>query len=94
MKVYLKRHRFYVMTLFELVFGKTWDGMAQDEINRGSYMSAHVLLNLSNELGKRDRMRGLPSILSRFRNEFNKFKNIFLGCSCFIEFIKRVGGNR
>ena len=27
-------------------------------------MSAHVLLNLSNELGKRDKMRGLLSILS------------------------------
>ena len=27
-------------------------------------MSAHVLLNLLNELGKRDQMRGLPSILS------------------------------
>ena len=38
-------------------------------------MSAHVLLNLSNELGKRDKMRGLPSILSLFRNEFNKFNN-------------------
>ena len=36
-------------------------------------MSAHVLLILSNELGKRDKMRGLPSILSLFRNEFNKF---------------------
>ena len=34
--------------------------------NRGSYMSAHVLLNLLNELGKRDIMRGLPSILSVF----------------------------
>ena len=43
--------------------------------NRGSYMSAHVLLNLLNELGKRDKMRGLPSILSLFRNEFNKFNN-------------------
>ena len=42
---------------------------------RGSYMSAHVLLNLLNELGKRDKMRGLPSILSVFRNEFNKFNN-------------------
>ena len=41
--------------------------------NRGSYMSAHVLLNLLNELRKRDKMRGLPSILSLFRNEFNKF---------------------
>ena len=34
-----------------------------------------VLLNLLNELGKRDKMRGLPSILSLFRNEFNKFNN-------------------
>ena len=38
-------------------------------------MSAHVLLNLSNELGKRDKMWGLPSILLLFRNEFNKFNN-------------------
>ena len=38
-------------------------------------MSAQVLLNLLNELEKRDRMRGLPSILSLFRNEFNKFNN-------------------
>ena len=44
-------------------------------IYRGSYMSAHVLLNLLNEFGKRDKMRGLPSILSLFRNEFNKFNN-------------------
>ena len=36
-------------------------------------MSAHVLLNLLNELGKSDKMRGLPGILSLFRNEFNKF---------------------
>ena len=45
------------------------------KLNRGSFMSAHVLLNLLNELGKRDKMRGLPSILSLFRNEFNKFNN-------------------
>ena len=38
-------------------------------------MSAHVLLNLLNELGKSDKMRGLPSILLLFRNEFNKFNN-------------------
>ena len=38
-------------------------------------MSAHVLLNLLNELRKRDKMRGLPSILSLFRNELNKFNN-------------------
>ena len=42
-------------------------------IDRGSHMSAHVLLNLLNELGKRDKMRGLPSILSLFRNKLNKF---------------------
>ena len=32
-------------------------------------------MNLLNELGKIDKMRGLPSILSLFRNEFNKFNN-------------------
>ena len=36
-------------------------------INRGSYMNARVLLNLLKELRKRDKMRGLPSILSLFR---------------------------
>ena len=46
-----------------------------NDLHRGSCMSAHVLLNLLNELGKRDKMRGLPSILSLFRNEFNKFNN-------------------
>ena len=38
-------------------------------------MGAHDLLNLLNELEKRDKMRGLSSILSLFRNEFNKFNN-------------------
>ena len=38
-------------------------------------MSFHVLLNLLNELRKRDKMRGSPSILSLFRNEFNKLHN-------------------
>ena len=38
-------------------------------------MSALVLLILLNELGKRDKMRGLSSILSLFRDEFNKFNN-------------------
>ena len=41
--------------------------------NRGSYIRAHVLLNLLNKLRKRDKMRGLLSILSLFRNDFNKF---------------------
>ena len=39
-------------------------------------MSAHVLIILLNEFGKKDKMRGLPSILSLFRNVFNKFINI------------------
>ena len=38
-------------------------------------MSAHVLLNLLNKLGKSDKMRGLPSILLLFRNKFNEFNN-------------------
>ena len=38
-------------------------------------MNAYVLLNLSNELGKRGKMRGLPSILPLFCNEFNQFNN-------------------
>ena len=70
-----------------LVFNKEWrfytTKHAHTENNlmyiyglyRGSYMSVHVLLNLLNKLGKRDKMRGLPSILSLFRNKFNKFNN-------------------
>ena len=38
-------------------------------------MSVHVLLILLNDLGKRNQMRGFPSILSLFRNELNKFNN-------------------
>ena len=38
-------------------------------------MNAHVLLNLFKELEKRDKMRGFPSMLSFFRNEFNTFNN-------------------
>ena len=33
-------------------------------------MIAQVLLNLLDEFGKRDKIRGLPSILSLFRNDF------------------------
>ena len=42
-------------------------------------MSAHVLLNLLNKLRKRDKMRGLSSILSLFCNEFNTFNNTRAG---------------
>ena len=42
-------------------------------------MSAHVLLILINELGKRDKMQSLLSILSLFlslfHNKFNQFNN-------------------
>ena len=34
-------------------------------------MSAHVLLNLLNELRKRDKMRGLPRIFSQLVYKFN-----------------------
>ena len=44
-------------------------------LHRGSDMSAHVLLNLLNELGKKIRYGAVPSILSVFPNEFNKFNN-------------------
>ena len=48
-------------------------------------MSAHILLNLSNELRKRDKMRGLPSILSLFRNEFYKFNTKIARIPCDIK---------
>ena len=38
-------------------------------------MSAHVLLNLLNELGEKVRCEAVSSILSVFPNEFNKFNN-------------------
>ena len=44
-------------------------------VNRGSYTSVHVLLNLLNEFGKRDKLQGLPSMLSLFHNELNKFND-------------------
>ena len=43
------------------------------KIHRGSYMSAHILMNLLNELRKSDKMQGLSSILLLFCNMFNKF---------------------
>ena len=44
-------------------------------LHRGSYTSTHVLLNLLNKLGRSDKMPGLLSILSRFRNKFTYFNN-------------------
>ena len=39
-------------------------------------MSAHVLLNLLNELWKRDKMLGKPRNISLFHIELNTFNNI------------------
>ena len=55
--------------------GKNGYNMLFVHLHRGFYMSAHVLLNLLNKLRKKDKMRGLPSILSLSRNKFNKFNN-------------------
>ena len=44
------------------------------DVHRGSYMSAHVLLNL-NRLRKSYKMRSLWGILSLFRTKFNKINN-------------------
>ena len=44
-------------------------------VYRGSYISAHVLFDLLNKLGKRNNMQGLSSILSLFHNSFNKLNN-------------------
>ena len=44
-------------------------------LHRGCYMSAQVLFDLINELGKKIICEDLPSILSIFSNEFNKFNN-------------------
>ena len=41
-------------------------------IHRGFYMSAHVVLDLFNKLGKIDKMQGLQSILWLFRNKLKK----------------------
>ena len=38
-------------------------------------MSVECFIEFIKPVGKRDKMRGLPSILSLFRSEFNKFNN-------------------
>ena len=52
------------------------------EINRGSYMSAHILLNLLNELGKRDKMRGLPSLAFYFYSPTRLINSIIQEHEC------------
>ena len=48
-------------------------------LHRLSNISANVLLNLLNELGKRDKMGGKPCILSLFSNKFNNLNNTRTG---------------
>ena len=40
------------------------------KLHRGYYMRACILMTLLNELGKSDKMQGLPTILSLFLNKF------------------------
>ena len=65
--------KFYTLRLFEKSVDP--DPLASSAYHRGSYMSAHVLMILLNVLRKRDKMQGLSSISSLFRNKFNKFNN-------------------
>ena len=53
-------------------------------------MSVQVCLNLVNEFGKRDKMRGLLSIFIAFRNGFDKFNNTGARILDSIYFIKVV----
>ena len=46
-------------------------GLRENDVNRESYINANVLLNLLTELGKRDGMQSLLSILSLFCNWFD-----------------------
>ena len=50
-------------------------------------MRAHVLLNLLNELGKRDKMQGLLSILSLFFFVIGLINSIIQEHECLIIFI-------
>ena len=53
--------------------------LLQIKIYSGSYMIAHDLLNLLNELIKGDKIQSLSSLLSFFRNELNKCNNTGAG---------------
>ena len=63
------------LVAFQYIFAICNSLQVDTLVYEGSYMSVHVLLNLLNELRERDKMRGLPSILSLFYNKFNQFIN-------------------
>ena len=65
--------RFDSLELYSELYGCLDWGLGP--VYRESKMSDSILLKLLNELGKRDKMRDLPSILSFFRNEFNRLNN-------------------
>ena len=71
------RENFRINSMQCIITGKQSNkiNLTDETKNRGSYMSAHVLLNLLNEVRKRDKMRGLPSILSLLLNEFDELNN-------------------
>ena len=62
-------HKFLLLHVYPLLFYSR----KKISTHRGSYISAHVLLNLLNELAQKYKMRGLQSILSLFHNEFDKY---------------------
>ena len=69
--------RFIIILPFIHAFGEVLENSIYIyiSVHRGSYVNAHVLFNLLNVMGKRDKMRGFPSILSLFGNESNRFNN-------------------
>ena len=77
--IFLSKWRYVYNNIYSVslihVYYKTVQRNSRCTLHRGSYMSAHVLFNLVKELGKSDKMRGLPNILLLFRNEFNKLNN-------------------
>ena len=64
--VYSTHQNLYVYTVFSQNSNLEKKVLLSICLHRGSYMSAHVLLNLLNKLRKRDKMQGLLIILSFF----------------------------
>ena len=61
-------NQFYHILLFSGQSHVIKDVMTS-HLHRGSNMSTHVLLNLINELRKRDKMRGFPSLINSIIQE-------------------------
>ena len=63
------------------------EGSSARSINRGSYMSAHVLFNLLNALRKRDKMRGLQNDVFYPFSSTRLINSIIREHECYILFI-------